>query len=132
MRRALAAAAALLALAANLVAAPRPLAGQPAVHTIEIVVVGQDRWAYQPSPLVIRAGDTVEWVNRDREDAHNVAIPALEYDGRYLGYGESEQVTFARPGRYIYTCVPHPSMGGVVIVNGFVYVPVAATRRPAG
>lgn len=109
----------------------RPVASEPLVRTVEIVVTGRDRWAYLPSPLTIRVGETVEWVNRDPDDAHNVSIPGLQYDGRFLGYQESDQVTFGRPGRFTYVCLPHPSMAGVVIVVGSTYLPVVAISEVA-
>jgi plastocyanin len=128
MRRALTTA--VLVLVVTALGSPATAIGQTQIRTVEIVVTGRDRWAYQPSNLVIRVGETVEWVNRDPDDAHNVSIAGLDYDGRYLGLGESDQVTFTRPGRYRYTCLPHPSMSGMVIVLGDVYVPFSTKGRP--
>ncbi|MCS6800815.1 MAG: plastocyanin/azurin family copper-binding protein [Chloroflexota bacterium] len=119
------------ALAGLLAVPPPPAASEPAVRTVEIVVTGRDRWAYRPSSLVIQAGETVEWVNRDPDDVHNVSIPALGYDGRFLARGESDQITFTLPGRYDYYCIPHPAMRGQVIVLGAVYLPFVTAHRSA-
>ncbi|MFN8533674.1 MAG: plastocyanin/azurin family copper-binding protein [Dehalococcoidia bacterium] len=115
-----------------LVVPTRPAAAQAPVRSVAIVVAGPNRWAYQPSPIQIRVGETVEWTNRDPDDAHNVSIAALDYDGRFLALNESDQVTFQRPGVYAYACLPHPSMTGVVIVASEVFVPVVAKGGPVG
>jgi plastocyanin len=132
MKRTVAVALAITTLLSLSSASLRPVASQPVVRTVEIVVTARDRWAYLPSPLTVRVGETVEWVNRDPDDAHNVSIPDLQYDGRFLGYQESDQFTFWRPGRFAYLCVPHPSMAGLVIVVGATYLPITAKGHPPG
>lgn len=71
---------------------------------------------YSPPAVMISVGDTVEWVNRDPNDLHNVLFDQLGHDGPELRESESDFVTFSQPGTYSYTCVPHPAMTGIVVV----------------
>jgi plastocyanin len=125
VRRFLAAAALLLALGP---AGSRPAAAAVIVP-VDIVVAGTNAWAYRPGPAIIRVGDTVQWTNRDRDDAHNVEIAAESYSGPYLALNESDYFQFTRPGRFVITCEPHPSMSSLVIVTDRpVFLPFT-TRR---
>lgn len=82
------------------------------------VEVGIEQYRFTPAEVAVRAGDTVRWVNREKRTSHSVLFP--EEGGR-----ESERLfpddrwsrRFDRPGRYPYTCGPHPEMKGVVVVG---------------
>jgi hypothetical protein len=49
------------------------------------------------------------------------------WDTGLLAKGESASVTFNQPGTYTYTCTPHPSMIGQIIVTGQSVASVPAT-----
>jgi plastocyanin len=73
---------------------------------------------FVPEAITIKAGTTVRWTNAERRTSHSVLFPQegnLESD-RMLP-GESWQRRFDKPGRYPYTCGPHPEMKGLVIVT---------------
>lgn len=78
---------------------------------------------FQPDPIRIRAGQTVEWINHDGT-AHTVTSgprsgPDGRFDHRLSGSGASARQRFAKPGRYAYFCTLHsgPGMTGEVIVR---------------
>ncbi len=73
--------------------------------------------AFMPADIVIKAGDTVQFVN---SETHN----ALEVSGETYGargvdpipngfevdFGQTGTVTFDQPGRFFFVCTPHVSL----------------------
>lgn len=103
------AAAALVALAGALHGA------SAAAGTVEVRI---ERYAYVPPTVTIKAGDTVRWVNAEKRTSHSVLFTGpggMESDRMFEG--EQWERRFDRPGRYPYTCGPHPEMKGLVIVE---------------
>jgi plastocyanin len=87
------------------------LAGQ----TVEVSI---EKYLFTPPEVSIRAGDTVKWVNREKRTSHSVVFP--QEGGREserMFPDESWERQFTQPGRYPYTCGPHPEMKGVIIVG---------------
>ena len=87
------------------------MAGQ----TVEVSI---EKYQFTPPEVSIRAGDTVKWVNREKRTSHSVVFP--QEGGREserMFPDESWERQFTQPGRYPYTCGPHPEMKGVVIVG---------------
>ncbi len=82
---------------------------------------------FDPSMLVIPLGSTVRFPNRD-EILHNVysVTPGSQFDLGLLGYGQSGQHTFTRPGLVLVNCNVHPSMQATIFVVASPYV-----ARPA-
>ena len=80
--------------------------------------VGIEKYAFTPAEVSIRTGDTVRWTNHEKRTSHSVLFP--QEGGREserLFPGESWTREFTQPGRYPYTCGPHPEMKGLVIVG---------------
>ena len=73
-------------------------------------------YAYVPSRIVIAAGSTVEWTNRD-EVVHTVSAEDGSWESGAIESGATWRVTFTEPGIYPYYCGPHPYMKGAVIVR---------------
>ena len=87
------------------------LAGQ----TVEVSI---EKYLFTPPEVSIRAGDTVKWVNREKRTSHSVVFP--QEGGREserMFPDESWERQFTQPGRYPYTCGPHPEMKGVILVG---------------
>ncbi len=82
---------------------------------------------FDPSMLVIPLGSTVRFPNRDGI-LHNVysVTPGSQFDLGLLGYGQSGQHTFTRPGLILVNCNVHPSMQATIFVVASPYV-----ARPA-
>ena len=72
--------------------------------------------AFQPAEIRIRAGQSVEWSNRDPIQ-HTVTGKDGSWGSELLNEGQRYVHRFATPGRYPYYCTPHPQMTGVVIVE---------------
>src|SRR5574337_106617 len=97
---------------------------------------------FSPSVVTVQAGDTITWVNKDKE-IHNITsgkgISRIEYaTTRHIGTpdglfqsgsfspGQSWSHTFTRPGIYHYFCSIHPWMNGAIVVNE--QIPPVATE----
>ena len=70
---------------------------------------------FMPTDLEIKAGTTVEWVNKDSVD-HTVTFENGDFDTE-LVVGATTTVTFNEVGEYRYFCQFHPGMQGSVIVS---------------
>jgi plastocyanin len=82
--------------------------------TAEVRIEG---YKFLPPEVTIRSGDFVRWVNGEKRTSHSVLFPAEGgIESERLFPDESWQRHFTKPGRYEYTCGPHPEMKGVVIV----------------
>ncbi|HSR31628.1 MAG TPA: cupredoxin family copper-binding protein [Anaerolineae bacterium] len=80
------------------------------------VEVNIEGFAFMPDPLVVPAGTTVRWTNKD-DVSHTVTsdLPGLLDSGTLLP-GERFEYRFDTAGSYSYICTIHPSMTGTVIV----------------
>jgi plastocyanin len=82
--------------------------------------------SFKPDKITIKAGQTVEWVNDDKEMPHevttdpniasdpsDVSIPegAEPFDSRLITGGKSFRRQFTVPGLYRYACPPHENDG---------------------
>lgn len=97
-------------------------AAQPAEPTVKAAATGGEvhqvvveNFKFSPDNLDVKAGDSVEWVNKDSA-AHTVSIPALNVDQKLPAGGTVTQ-KFTDKGDYGYHCTFHPSMQGTVTVN---------------
>lgn len=76
---------------------------------------------FQPNPVRVDIGDTVEWVNRD-SIPHTVTssqnIPADEqFDSGVITPNSTFERTFTEAGEYLYSCILHPNHAGTVLVS---------------
>jgi plastocyanin len=88
---------------------------------------------YSPPVLTIQKGDTVTWINSDKE-IHTVTsgigvdrgqIAQAKLEGKSDGYfdsgpfkpGQSWAFTFDKEGTFYYFCTIHPWMVGAIVVN---------------
>ncbi len=74
-------------------------------------------FAFSPSTLTIKVGDTVTWTNQDAAKHTVTSDSGSELNSELLGKGRSYSHTFATAGTYNYHCTPHPYMTGKVIVE---------------
>ena len=100
-----------LGLAAALAAARRAGAAD--------VVQGQLRESlFQPATLTVKAGATVRWTNHEKRTSHSVLFTGEGgFESERMFPDESWERRFDKPGRYPYTCGPHPEMKGLVVVE---------------
>jgi plastocyanin len=101
-----------LLLAATLLSAAPPSAGAQAVE------VRIRDYAFEPARITIEAGTTVKWINLEKRASHSVLFTGPGgVESERMFPGESWQRRFDAPGKYRYTCGPHPEMHGVVVVK---------------
>ena len=95
----------------------------PSMARNDAVSVTIDNFVFGPDRLVIKAGTTVNWSNRD-DIPHTVASKDRLFKSKVLDTDESYSFTFTTPGEYTYFCSLHPHMTGTIVVE-------AATGRAA-
>lgn len=80
--------------------------------------VMMENYAYSPSTLTIRVGDTVTWTNHDQAPHDVVTTSApVPIHGSLLSQGQSWSYTFTTAGTYSYYCSVHPDMRAQIIVQ---------------
>ena len=90
-----------------------PDAGLPPAGAASVSIVN---FKFDPTPLVVKAGTTVAWTNRDGI-AHTVDFSSPDLHSSVLNQSDRFTYTFAGPGSYAYICRIHPFMHGTVVVN---------------
>ena len=79
--------------------------------------IGIDNFNFTPTPLTVKAGTPITWINKD-DVPHLIvstqnkfkASPVLDTDQRY-------GITLKTPGTYDYFCSLHPKMQGKIVVT---------------
>lgn len=81
-----------------------------------VVEIEMSAITYTRAHIVVPAGTTVRWVNRDPL-AHTVTADDRRFDSDLIEPGVSWQRRFDEPGTFRYHCTPHPFMRGIVVVR---------------
>jgi plastocyanin len=103
------------AVAAGLLFGASHVIAQPAAAPGQITI---DNFAFEPANLTIKAGTTVEWLNRDEEPHTVVGVdPALPFKSPALDTGDKYSQRFDKPGTYKYFCSIHSHMVGTIVVQ---------------
>ncbi len=84
---------------------------KPVTHTVTI-----DATRYQPARLVVHAGDTVVWVNKD-VIPHTATAKGGRFDSKVLAAGASWRLVATDTGATDYACVFHATMTGQLVVE---------------
>jgi len=78
------------------------------------------KYTFCPTPLTVKAGATVRWINVEKRTSHSVWLKeAGVKESERLFPEESHTFTFTKPGEYPYLCGPHwekEGMKGTVTV----------------
>ncbi|MBD5656157.1 MAG: cupredoxin family copper-binding protein [Candidatus Eremiobacteraeota bacterium] len=101
----------LLGSLAALGGAPAALAASSPPET----VVHIKDFKFAPTPLTVRVGDSVTFVNDD-DEAHTVIASDKSFASQGLDTGNSFKHTFATAGTFTYFCGLHPYMNATVVV----------------
>ncbi len=75
-----------------------------------------DNFSFGPATLMVAAGTTVTWTNRD-DIPHTVVSDDKAFKSKVLDTDEKFSFTFTKPGTYAYFCSIHPKMTGKVVVQ---------------
>lgn len=71
---------------------------------------------FNPSPVRVKQGTTVRWVNTDAAK-HTVSAKSGAFTSKELRKGQAYSRKFMRAGRVVYLCALHPTMQASVIVR---------------
>jgi plastocyanin len=76
---------------------------------------------FQPNPVQVSIGDTVQWINRNSiqhsvTSSQNVTADE-QFDSGIIAPNSAFEHTFTEAGTYPYSCVLHPNHGGTVVVS---------------
>jgi plastocyanin len=115
--------AASLAAALAIAFAPAALAAQ---HAVTIA-----NFAFSPSSITVKAGDSVTWTNNDGT-THTATADGGSFDTGDIGGGSTASVTFKTPGTFAYHCAIHSTMHGTIVVAAAASPTPRATQPPAG
>jgi plastocyanin len=79
--------------------------------------VSIDNFTFGPQTLMVKAGTTVTWTNKD-DIPHGIASANNAFTkSKALDTDDSYSFTFTTPGTYQYFCYIHPHMTGTVVVE---------------
>jgi plastocyanin len=73
-------------------------------------------FSFDPSPLKIKAGSAVTWVNKDQEP-HTVVSDTGLFRSSAVDTDETFVFKFDKPGTYHFICTIHPKMTGTIVVE---------------
>ena len=71
---------------------------------------------FAPTPLKIRAGTAVMWLNQD-DEPHTIVSDTGLFRSGGIDTNESFTYTFEKPGTYHFACSIHPRMVGTIVVE---------------
>ena len=74
-----------------------------------------DNFTFSPTPLTVKVGTQVTWVNHD-DIPHSIVCPDLKMKSHPLDTDDSFTYTFEQAGTFDYMCGLHPHMHGQVVV----------------
>jgi amicyanin len=74
-------------------------------------------FAFSPSQINIKVGDTITWTNSDTAPHTVTSDSGSELDSPTISVGQTYSHTFANTGTFDYYCTIHPSMKGKVVVE---------------
>ena len=94
----------------------QPTASIPSNSTVVKIVANAGSNSFNPSPVEVRVGETVTWINDD-SGRHTVTSKDGVFDSGMVGKEQSSSFTFDKAGEYPYFCEPHPNMVGTVVVT---------------
>ena len=101
----------LMAVGGSIAPAAHGAAPEPRVHRVEIT-----GFAFVPSHIDARAGDSIEFTNRDFA-AHTAAADSKQWSTGELKNGASRRIVMERSGTFAYHCELHPHMKGDIVVK---------------
>ncbi len=88
----------------------------PATESAGKTVIHIKDFKYKPTPVHVRVGERVHFVNDD-DEAHTVTAKDKSFDSEGLDTGKSWDHVFTKPGTYAYFCELHPYMKATVLVT---------------
>ncbi|HEX8779296.1 MAG TPA: cupredoxin family copper-binding protein [Rhodanobacter sp.] len=87
--------------------ADTPKSGQIEIHN----------FMFMPKTLTVPVGAKVTWINRDEEPHTVVSANGQFAPSKALDSNDRYEISFSKPGTYVYFCTVHPFMTGTIIVK---------------
>ena len=75
-----------------------------------------DNFTFAPTPLTVKVGTSVTWVNHD-DIPHSILCPDARIHSHPLDTNDSFTYRFDKVGKFGYICGLHPHMHGQVVVE---------------
>jgi len=94
----------------------QPAQATTATAAVTFVQATIDNFSFSPKEITVKAGTTVEWLNKD-DTPHTITSDSQVFASPLLDTDRNFQYTFKSPGRFPYHCKIHPMMTGVVVVQ---------------
>ncbi len=85
-------------------------------HPAEADQVVIKDFMFSPMSLTVKAGTTVNWLNKD-EEPHTVVSDTGLFRSNALDTNDKFSFKFDKPGTYNFTCSIHPKMVGTIVVQ---------------
>ncbi len=79
--------------------------------------IGIDNFKFAPSPLTVKAGTKVVWINNDDVPHLIVSTKNKFRQSSVLDTSQRFAITLSKPGTYDYFCSLHPVMQGRIVVQ---------------
>jgi plastocyanin len=99
--------------------------------TASAATINAEFQAFNPSPLAVLPGETVEW-NNVSERTHTITADDGSFDSGDFQPGAKFSVTFSNVGTVAYHCTKHTGMTGEVDVEPVILGPLPTAPIPAG
>lgn len=99
-----------------------------ALHEVLIL-----RHGFEPETVVVRPGDTVQWIHRDAAPHTVTGNGAAIWESGEMTYGDVYRRVFPDDGSFDYVCLLHPMTGRVTVGEpvGIRAQRGASTEQPA-
>ena len=91
--------------------APSQALAAPVTHSVTI-----EAMQFSPQVLEIKAGDTVEWINKD-PFPHDAVSTTAQFKSRTIPAGGRWKFVARSKGSFTYACTLHPMMQASIIVK---------------
>jgi plastocyanin len=100
-------------------AATTTAASAPASATVDMVAGGSAGYSFSPSTATVAKGGSVTWSNSSNAP-HTVTFSdsSIKSSGPdFISPNKTFKTSFAKSGRFSYSCTIHPGMTGTVVVS---------------
>lgn len=88
----------------------------PTVENGATVII--QNFAYTPNEIKIKAGQTVNFTNKDLVGHSLTSDDGTSFNTNVIGQNQSAAFTApAKPGNYPFHCTPHPGIKGTLVVE---------------
>lgn len=98
---------------------PEKFAGTTTGNALDAkVTIEMKNYRFSMPNITVKAGTTIEFINRDEDVEHNAQTDDGSFKTDFLSLGETATIKLDKPGVYEYYCLPHKTnMKGTITVK---------------